>query len=164
MAGLFLAVTVLNTLALEFWSVREGWSIPAFGRKYQFTCQDCHVDGSRKLNEFGQRFQEQGYQLPANHGRVAEAYREGPESSAVIYERHCEACHGAKGKGDGPMRQVLIPPAADLTSQSTQSKSDDELLMIMREGTPSTTMPAFKRRLTMQELQDILAYVRRLNE
>ncbi len=162
--GLFLAVMVVDTLALEVWSVREGWSIPAFGRKYQFACQDCHVDGSRKLNEFGQRFQEQGYQLPADHGQSAEAYREEPQSPAAIFARHCAACHGVKGKGDGPMGEVLNPPASDLTSPSIQSKSDDELLRIMQEGTPRTTMPAFKRRLTMQELRGVLAYVRRFNE
>ena len=162
--GFFLVVTVLATIAVEVSSLQEGWSIPAFSRKYSFECKDCHVGASTKLNEFGQLFREQGYQLPANHSRVAGAYREEPDAPKVIFERYCEACHGVEGKGDGPMGQVLIPPAADLTSQSSKSKSDDDLLRIIQEGTLSTTMPAFKRRLTEQELRSVLAYIRSLSE
>jgi hypothetical protein len=38
-------------------------AIPAFGRKYDMTCNSCHTREPR-LNPFGQRFQENGYQLP----------------------------------------------------------------------------------------------------
>ncbi len=164
LCGIILAVTLVDAIAFGVLSVREGWSIPAFGRKYQFSCQDCHVGTAATLNEFGQQFMDQGYQLPANHHRVAEASREEPEPPAALFERYCEACHGAKGKGDGPMGQVLIPPAADLTSQSLQTKSDDELVRSIREGVPGTGMPPFKRRWTEQTLRSVLAYVRSLQE
>jgi len=32
------------------------------------------------------------------------------------FEWHCSACHGEKGKGDGPMAKMLIKPPADLTA------------------------------------------------
>lgn len=32
------------------------------------------------------------------------------------YDWHCAACHGDKGKGDGPMAKMLIKPPADLTA------------------------------------------------
>jgi hypothetical protein len=38
-------------------------AIPAFARKYDMTCNSCHTREPR-LNPFGQRFQENGYQLP----------------------------------------------------------------------------------------------------
>lgn len=31
------------------------------------------------------------------------------------YERLCSACHGASGRGDGPVSEVLTMPAPDLT-------------------------------------------------
>lgn len=33
----------------------------------------------------------------------------------VDYQVHCAACHGASGKGDGPMARLLIKPPTDLT-------------------------------------------------
>ena len=31
------------------------------------------------------------------------------------YERHCQACHGDSGRGDGQMAKILVIPPADLT-------------------------------------------------
>ena len=31
------------------------------------------------------------------------------------YERHCQACHGDSGRGDGRMAKILVIPPADLT-------------------------------------------------
>ena len=33
----------------------------------------------------------------------------------AVYERYCAVCHGADGKGGGPMAEVLKPAATDLT-------------------------------------------------
>lgn len=38
-------------------------AIPAFARKYNFPCNVCHVPGFPKLNDFGNIFRDQGYQL-----------------------------------------------------------------------------------------------------
>lgn len=38
-------------------------AIPAFARKYNFACNVCHVPGFPKLNDFGNLFRDQGYQL-----------------------------------------------------------------------------------------------------
>lgn len=32
------------------------------------------------------------------------------------YQWHCRSCHGASGKGNGPMAKMLIKPPADLTA------------------------------------------------
>jgi mono/diheme cytochrome c family protein len=32
------------------------------------------------------------------------------------YEWHCRSCHGADGKGNGPMAKMLMKPPADLTA------------------------------------------------
>src|SRR6478672_2215486 len=38
-------------------------AIPALARKYNFSCNVCHVPGFPKLNDFGNIFRDQGYQL-----------------------------------------------------------------------------------------------------
>jgi len=32
-----------------------------------------------------------------------------------LFERHCSACHGMDGKGQGPVASALLTPPADLT-------------------------------------------------
>ena len=32
-----------------------------------------------------------------------------------VFVRHCSACHGVDGRGDGPAAPALQPPPADLT-------------------------------------------------
>jgi mono/diheme cytochrome c family protein len=32
-----------------------------------------------------------------------------------VFVRHCNACHGVDGRGDGPAASALQPPPADLT-------------------------------------------------
>ena len=51
--------------ALTAWMVDMGVAeaVPAFARKYDMTCNVCHTRQPR-LNTFGQRFLENGYQLP----------------------------------------------------------------------------------------------------
>ncbi len=43
--------------------VQKALAIPAFARKYDFTCNVCHVPGFPKLNDFGNLFRDRGYQL-----------------------------------------------------------------------------------------------------
>ncbi len=42
-------------------------AIPAFARKYGFNCNMCHT-AYTKLNDFGQRYRDNGYQLPGQVG------------------------------------------------------------------------------------------------
>src|SRR5438876_88205 len=43
--------------------VQNANAIPAFARKYGFSCNVCHVPGFPKLNDTGNIFRDQGYQL-----------------------------------------------------------------------------------------------------
>lgn len=51
-------------------------AIPAFARKYGFNCNMCHA-GFTKLNDFGQRFRDNGYQIPGQQGKEQNVF-EGP--------------------------------------------------------------------------------------
>jgi mono/diheme cytochrome c family protein len=77
-----------------------------------------------------------------------------------LYERHCLACHGVSGKGDGPTGKLVIPPAADLTSPESSKKTDAEWLSIIENGKPGTAMMGFKGQLSKADLQELVAYIR----
>jgi thiosulfate dehydrogenase len=80
----------------------------------------------------------------------------------ALYGERCAVCHGIRGRGDGPLGHKLAPPASDLTSESTQRKSDEELLKIIETGKSLTTMPSFEGQLSEQEIRDVVAYLRLL--
>jgi mono/diheme cytochrome c family protein len=84
------------------------------------------------------------------------------EKGEKVYRTHCLNCHGSRGKGDGPVADQLTPRPADLTSETVQQKSEKDLLTIVREGRPGTSMPAWKGQLSNQQMLDVLAYLRGL--
>ncbi len=87
--------------------------------------------------------------------------KENPQNGKILFSTHCTNCHGTQGKGDGPIGQSLIPPAADLTA--TGKKSDKELLKVIRKGRSGTAMPSWKSALSDAEIYDVLSYIRTLS-
>jgi mono/diheme cytochrome c family protein len=85
-----------------------------------------------------------------------------PTKGKLIYETNCLMCHGARGKGDGPISAGLRPPATDLTGQTARAKSDKDLLTVIQDG--RGVMPAWKFQLNEQQIQNALTYVRSLGE
>jgi mono/diheme cytochrome c family protein len=77
----------------------------------------------------------------------------------AIYQAKCVTCHGAQGKGDGPLGTKLKPPAGDFTSAESKKKSEDELRNIIENGVSKTAMVAWKKQLNETEIQDVLAHV-----
>jgi mono/diheme cytochrome c family protein len=81
-----------------------------------------------------------------------------PTKGRKIFVKYCSGCHGAKGQGDG--YRLLGPDAANLASPTTQERSNEELLRTIHEGKPN--MPVWKYRLSIEDSQDVLAYIRSL--
>ncbi len=52
-------------------------AIPAFARKYGFNCNMCHA-GFTRLNDFGQRYRDYGYQIPGQAGAEKTIFDQGP--------------------------------------------------------------------------------------
>lgn len=57
------ALAVIGLFSGMVQDVREVQAIPAFARKYEFSCNVCHVPSFPKLNDFGNIFRDQGYQF-----------------------------------------------------------------------------------------------------
>lgn len=92
-----------------------------------------------------------------------DAIRRGRE----LYRRRCVQCHGARGRGDGPLAAGLPHPPADLTRHfHTDRRGDAYLFWRVSEGGAvepfrgmGSAMPAFKNTLSEAQRWDVLAYV-----
>lgn len=87
----------------------------------------------------------------------------------AIYDRHCAECHGAQGKGpvgDWRIRDAEgkfpAPPLDD--SAHAWHHPTTVLLEVVREGSPQGqgNMPAWKEKLSEQDMQDVVAYIKSL--
>jgi len=85
-----------------------------------------------------------------------------PEEGKAIFEERCAVCHGKQGRGDGPEAPFLSPRPASLISAGTSVKTDAEILAVIANGKPRTSMPAWKDLLTEEQRRDVLAYIRTL--
>lgn len=78
-----------------------------------------------------------------------------------LYGIFCAPCHGASGKGDGPVGKKYVPDPSDLRPGSQSARhSDGELFAVISAG--SGGMPAFRADLTPVERWRIVAFLRTL--
>ena len=67
---------------------------------------------------------------------------------AEVYQANCAGCHGAIGRGDGPMAKGLQPPPANLADGAgLRDVSPLDYYRRISIGTVGTAMPAFEGRL-----------------
>ena len=79
-----------------------------------------------------------------------------------LFNINCTACHGADGKGNGPVAAFLRnKKPIDLTGPIGQSLSDGAIFMTITNGTQGG-MPALNENLTVRERWDVVNYVRQL--
>jgi mono/diheme cytochrome c family protein len=82
----------------------------------------------------------------------------------LIYARHCAACHGTQGHGDGPNAVLLKIAPANFHRPGSYLKSDETLLRMIEHGGVFSPMHSWRGRLTDGEMQDVLAYIRVLSQ
>jgi len=87
---------------------------------------------------------------------------------AKIYSRYCQTCHGANGVGEffipGNFGKPGYFPAPALDdSQHAWHHSDEDLVNFILEGSPRTPrMPAWKKKLSKKNAEDVVAYIKSL--
>ena len=92
----------------------------------------------------------------------AQEYPSDTMRGKAVYQRHCEACHGVGGWGDGPDAQALKVAPANFHRFSSFLKSDEELLRTIEHGVVFSPMHSWRGQLTDGEMQDVVSYVRLL--
>lgn len=89
------------------------------------------------------------------------------DRGAALYERHCAACHGASGDGQGPAAYLLLPKPRVFTlgvykfreTPSGSLPTDADLLRTLQRGIPGTAMPAWNR-LPETDLAAVVAHIK----
>jgi len=80
------------------------------------------------------------------------------QTSTISYKTKCEVCHGTAGLADTPEAKHLhVLPFND---PSIVAKSDAELSATIQNG--SGKMPSFKNRITDAELNNLIRYIRQV--
>ncbi|HEY7907805.1 MAG TPA: CopD family protein, partial [Thermomicrobiales bacterium] len=80
-----------------------------------------------------------------------------------LFAQNCAICHGAGGKGDGPLGQNLNPRPVDLTGSHLTTHTDGDLYWWISHGIAGTGMPSFTGTLSDQDIWAIIRYVRSLH-
>lgn len=120
-----------------------------------------------------------GFLLPAAAAMVAAATLGTTAAPAVsqeatneegrqVYEKWCAGCHGVDGRGDGPAAEWMLPRPRDFTTalfqiRTTPSGSlptDEDILRVIEQGMPGTTMPAWESLLSAREQEAVKDYVK----
>ena len=95
-----------------------------------------------------------------------------PEAGKKLYEQFCLPCHGATGKGDGPVGQYLPVKPADY-SQSVPQYGDkwaEYYFKIIKEGGAamdpprSPLMAPWGSQLKESDIWDVISYVEILSK
>jgi mono/diheme cytochrome c family protein len=96
--------------------------------------------------------------------------RSTPERIAIgrrLYEKAaappCEMCHGAKGDGKGTLANQFEPrPRNFACAEMLDEIPDGQLFWVIRNGSPDTAMPAYKK-LSDRSIWRIILYLRTLS-
>jgi len=100
---------------------------------------------------------------------IAPAWAQNKAEGKRLYGAYCSACHGEKGKGDGPAARSLPVKPADHTDGTIMNQFSDKFLMdiIAKGGSAvgkSSIMPAWGSQLKDNQLRDVIAYLRSIAE
>ena len=98
--------------------------------------------------------------IPAVPGYAAKAdsYH---EKGRAIYNFHCYYCHGYSGDAKTLAASYLKPPPRDFTKADADELTRERMLKSVREGRPGTAMAAYGHRLSEDEIEAVVDFIRR---
>jgi mono/diheme cytochrome c family protein len=104
--------------------------------------------------------------LAALHAGAAAAASEAPPGGE-LYQKLCSQCHGENGDGKGVAAARLVPRPRDFTAGKFKVRTtpngalptDADLLRVIRDGMPYTSMPGWSH-LSDAQLEELVAAVK----
>lgn len=94
-------------------------------------------------------------QIPETTNLSTEQQRGG-----VLFQQNCAFCHGADATGKNWIGRFMEPHARDLTNAEITQKQEQQLLQLIRDGLPDTSMPAWKHVLNDEQIKTIISYLK----
>lgn len=82
------------------------------------------------------------------------------QRGAILYDIHCQLCHGSQGHGDGPLAQYFDRTPQNLTTSQITAEFDGSVYLTILQGFGQ--MPSLAENLTPRERWDVINYVRTL--
>ena len=84
-----------------------------------------------------------------------------PESLArgrEMYDTHCIVCHGAQGRGNGPVGQKFVPQPMELNLDYVQLQPDGQLFYTISHG--SLAMPFYRQAIAAQDRWHLVNFIK----
>lgn len=81
------------------------------------------------------------------------------ERGKELYDRHCEACHGAWAKGRGPATQALVHPVPDLEGKV---EATEETIGVVLRGRGA--MPSYEQTFDRFDAKRVLEHMAKLRQ
>jgi mono/diheme cytochrome c family protein/uncharacterized membrane protein len=92
---------------------------------------------------------------------------DGIAHGAKLFAQNCVVCHGAEGRGDGPLLRGINEPLADLTAAHLWAHSDGEMFWYLTHGIVSPPgeppMPGFANVIGTEARWELIDYLRAHN-
>jgi mono/diheme cytochrome c family protein len=109
-----------------------------------------------------------GWTIPAGAAEEASPVTVAPQTliaGRALYRKNCQRCHGPKGIGDGPDADPDYMSDMNLTNPKRAERNPDGVVFYKAwNGRTKPKMPAFKEKLTKEQLWTIVAYVQTLRK
>jgi mono/diheme cytochrome c family protein len=126
---------------------------------YDISASDQHLAPTYWLLDTGMR---RSVRQRAARIAVPDLERPGQaERGLALYRRHCVQCHGAPGVAPERFALGLTPAPANLVYTAREWPAAD-VFWVVKEGIKMTGMPAWKHRMTDEEIWSIVSFMREL--
>jgi len=83
------------------------------------------------------------------------------DDPAALFKAKCATCHAADGSGNSATGKALAAP--DLRSDDVQKQTDAQLIDSTANG-KGKKMPAYKGKLTDDQIKQLVGYIRELGK
>lgn len=79
-------------------------------------------------------------------------------TAELIYKDECSVCHGDRGDGRSRASNSLVPPPRNLAEAGEMTR--EYMIAVVADGKPGTAMAPWKTRLSPQQIEMVVDYVR----
>lgn len=121
---------------------------------YDISATDQHLQPTYWLLEKGMH-----YSVKRRTSWVTVPELKNPERGYSLFHAHCVQCHGGPGVAPAPYAMGMMPAPVSLTYTAREWDAG-ALFWVIREGIKMTGMPAWKHRMSDEDMWAIVAFMK----